>query len=411
MHECQYPESKKWWANWGIALLLVVMCGGVAFGAVKPRASLEERKANAAKTYAEYEKAYLSNDWDKVEALSRSVRGMSGFLKADEKLAVRRVQSYMKIFRPKWWKHVSSPQPITFDVNMWGNKFTANYAPDKEQVGVQMVLERRNRQGRVIDILPVVSWRPQYINSPTPAVGELADLHKITMGNYVEVIVRHELGHNYITTRLPKEAVVELYRYHGEVYGVLQEFYADLTALRHSTPKAMRITCWARLFELDHGDKGESHYEASVAIGFLLLHEFMSHPDKWPSVHFPGEVPQEGDVMIETVKYVYEHWDKDWSLAEDIRLREFVYSYLKKNGEKVFRSKGTVTVSRGLGYAMMIANDYKLKAKRDKWISDQLKKLIASGRADKLPEEGEVVTPMRLERPYERRELEQMKKQ
>ncbi|QQE10850.1 hypothetical protein JD969_15270 [Planctomycetota bacterium] len=399
--------NQKKWLSISIFVCGLLLCiAGESWGQSRNNAKLEERKVEARKVFEEFETAYLTNDWKKVGELKGKMRGLSKYLKPNEKQAVLKAMSYDKIFRPNWWKKAANSTPVSFKVSMWERNFTANYVPDEQVVGKQMYLSRV-QNGQLKEIIPVVSWRPQYIGSKTPAVGGLAVKHKLTMGDYVEVIVRHELGHNYITNQLPAKGVLELLQRHSWTFSVLQEFYADLTALRHSTPKAMRIVCWARLNEMDLGNHQIPHMRASMGIGFVLLHEFLSHPDKWPSIHFPKEVP-DGDVLLNTLKYVYSHWDKEWTLIEDIQLREYISKYIRANGQKVFKARGTIKM-KGASFGMLLANDRELKETREKWLRKQLEKIIKSERADdEVPDEGQV---MRLMPPYEASELERMRRE
>ena len=136
-----------------------------------------------------------------------------------------------------------------------------------------------------------------------------------------------------------------------------------------------------RLWDLEMYNRREGHTRMAHGIGALLLSHFLAEPEKWPSIHFPPTVPKE-KIELNTIMYVYEHIDANWTLAEDRALRELVRQYVRRHGESVLRRKGEVPLANKLTYRLMFVDDRPHQAKRDQWVKEELAKLIKSGDFD-----------------------------
>ncbi|HAU37014.1 MAG TPA: hypothetical protein DCX07_04785 [Phycisphaerales bacterium] len=374
-----------------IVSILLGVCCLVSPAPAEPPAA--EPKTDAAKAYAEklaaaqkeaaechaaLQAAYMKNDWSALDLhlnLSRKhIRNMN----SDQQKDVTYVRKARSEYRQAWWSKIKSSSNVSFPANIWGRGFIANYVPS-EELGRQMAWIRNGK------LECVVSWRPNLVDNPKAAEGELAKVHGLTKGDLGEAIVWHELGHNYITNFLPLQHVVALYNDHNLLFHHLQEFYADMTALYHSSAHARLATLMIRLDALEANREMEPHTRMAYGIGSLLLAEFLGNPEKWPSVHFPAAVPEK-DVERNTVIYVYENIDPKWTFEEDKALREMVLKFIRAKGEQVLRSKGTIDLPNRLSFKLMEAEDRELKQKRDQWVKEKLEAAIATGRADKPPE-------------------------
>jgi G3E family GTPase len=167
----------------------------------------------------------------------------------------------------------------------------------------------------------------------------------------------------------------------------LQEFYADMTALYHCSPRARLAVLMVRLDELTWYRQEGAHARAAHAIGALVLSEFLADPNAWPSVHFPPKVPDR-DAERNTLVYVYEHFDPNWTLDEDRALRRKTERFIRAKGETVLRTKGRIDLPNGLAFWIMATNDREEQPKRDKWVAERLAAIIASGRADEPQKDG-----------------------
>jgi hypothetical protein len=98
-------------------------------------------------------------------------------------------------------------------------------------------------------------------------------------------------------------------------------------------------------------------------------------------VHLPATVPKE-DVERNTLIYLYENWDKYWTLGEDQALREMYDKFLQKNGKKVLQYRGTFTMDNKIKFSLTVSEDRAFQQERDKWVAEKLYGLIKKGRAD-----------------------------
>lgn len=355
-------------------------------------------RQEAAQAYRELVETYLGSDWNKLDELNRTIRRHIRFLDRDQRDDVAYIQKNINDFRPKWWDKCSSASNISFKAELWNRPLMANYMPTRA-LGAQAVQAegeyRKNRRGELEPVVTklnvIVTWKPGLVNSNTPGTGKLAHIHGMKLGDLGEVIVWHELGHSYITNYLPMEHVVELYNEHGMLFNHLQEFYADLTALYHASPRARRVALMLRLEGLNRYDESEEHARASHAIGALILHEILQNPGDWPSFHFPPAVPKQ-QVELNAIIYLYEHMDPKWSLKEARALRELAGDFIGQSGEKTLRSRGVAPLPGDMKFSLMAGQDHEYQAQRDAYVAERLKPLIASGRADKL-EEGKTYDP------------------
>lgn len=345
---------------------------------VNPAFAAAQTKAQ--EEYQKVEDAFMTDQMDDVTKLASQAARQTQYLTPAQRDNLAFMRKEAPNIRPKWWPSVKSTTPVSFRASMWGKTFPANYQPSSGTLGVQYPVDYDPKTNRLII---VVSWRPNFIDNPKPLGGWLAKRMDMRQADFAQCTAWHELGHNYISLHLPAEDAIELYVNYGALFSCVQEFYADLTALRHASPKAVRTMMMFRLDDLYNPSDSESHSRgATHGTGSLMLSEFLAHPDAWPMVHFPPEVPAD-QIEINTLKYIYEHFDLKWSLAEYKLLHDFIDGWVKKNGDAVLRSKGLVKLPNGLEYHVMEPDDRDWQTKRDAWVADKLAELIKSGRADK----------------------------
>ena len=387
-----------------ILLTCVLVLGVIAQGQRRPTSrpaggadSQAAKKEAAIKAYEQVAADYMAGKWDDLTKSLKALYPHNRFLVREQHNNVRYMRTQSKAFRPKWWRDTKSPSKVSFKARIWSRNLTANYAPSNS-LGVQQAYYDPNTRR----ILVVVSWRPEMVDNPKAAGGELAKLHGLTKGDIGEMIVWHELGHNYITNFLPVKHVLSLYIDHKILFYHLQEFYADLTAIYHSSPKACRAAMMMRLDSMRENEEGEEHNRAAQAIGSFLLAHFLAEPDKWPSVHSPPEVPKE-DIERNTILYFYSHFDPKWTVPEDRLLRKVIHAFIKKNGERTLKSRGKVLLPNKLSFILVSSRDREAQPKRDAWIADRLRAIIKEKRADKPVEKkkGDKPTPeLRIEIPH-----------
>lgn len=331
-------------------------------------------------SYTRLVESFKAGEVSDIYTLVRAARRDSGKLTAAQRRDIAYINREWRKVYPEWWKDVSSLKPVSFKAEMWGKKFPANYVPS-DQLGLQQAVDIDRTTNRLV---VTVTWRPQYVGSAKPLEGWLAEKHGITHGTLAEVIAWHELGHNYVTLHLPVESALELYIKHNHLFHHVQEFYADMTALRHCSPNAARTSFMFRLRELNAYNPLQPHTRAAHGIGAILLVEWLTHPDQWPMVRFPPAVPDER-VELQTIMYCYENLEPEWDLTQYARLRGHVERWMRtgRKGDLVLKNKGRVKLDNRLEMKLMAADDKPWQAKRDAWVAKRLRALIDSGRADK----------------------------
>ena len=363
------------------------------------RKQLEARQAKereeAEALYAEYSEAYLSGKMDEVQEMYRKMRTKQRFLSRDKQQAIRHMNEKAPEYRPRWWKGTKKQEKNSFKAEIWGRDFYANYVPTRE-LGLQAVFpkEEFNRETgefEVVDLIILVTWKPLMVDSTEPAKGKLAEIHNYTLGDIAEVIVWHELGHNYLTETISTKNNIELYDRYSELYSTMHEYFADMAAIYHGKPQARKMAIQFRLEELDYYTEDSSHCRGAHGIGSIIITDMLMNPEKWPSVRFPPAVPEK-QVELNTIIYIYEHLPPKLTAEEDVRLQGLAEEFVLKRGEKTFKAKGEIPLPNRLKFNLMVGEDRENQAKRDAWVRGKLGELISDGRADKLAE-GETYEP------------------
>ncbi|MBT3198990.1 MAG: hypothetical protein HN350_03650 [Phycisphaerales bacterium] len=289
--------------------------------ATKPAAApldpKEQVKVDALAQYAKFLECYKSGSLTEVPGELKKVNLVRRHLPWKLQSSLITIPKTVKAYRPPWWPNMRSSSNVTFKATLWGRPLTANFVPS-DTLGVMQAVAVKNGK-----LVTVVSWRPSMIDNPKPAKGYLAERHKLKKAAIGEAIGWHELGHNYISYFLPLKHVFILYENHSKLYYHLQEFYADMTSLYHSSPGGRLALMFMRLDGLARYDETEEHDRAAYAVGSLILSNVMLYPKKWPSFHFPPTVPT-SEVELNTLRYMYENIDTKWTLAEDTALRTLI---------------------------------------------------------------------------------------
>jgi len=355
----------------------------------------EQAAAEAQVIFEQLSDAYLHNRWDEIGEHLQTLRRHRRALTREQRAELDYITRHHEDYRPDWWDHLSRLEENSFEAEIWGRDFWANYYPTRE-LGLQAVIPEREFNPRtgeyeITDLKVIVTWKPLLVDNEDPAEGRLAKIHDCRLADLAEFICWHELGHNYITVNVPMAANLELYQNHSELYSTLHEYYADLTALYHCSPRARRVVLMFRLEELDNYDPGEPHRRGEHAIGAILLADILDNPEAWPSVHLPPSIPSR-QVELNTIIYIYEHMETQWSVAEDIRVRELASEYVLRHGERTFRSKGEITLPNDLKFSLMSRDDREDQRTRDQWVTSKLSELAEAGRTDTLAE-GETYNP------------------
>ncbi len=351
-------------------------------------AERDKDRVVAVEAYESLAKAYLSGrEMDKIAEMAKEMRAHTRHLTSEQREAIKHMTEMAPVYRPTWWKGTKKQEKNSFEAQIWGRKFWANYVPTRE-LGLQAVFpqeefNQKTGEFEVVDLIVLVTWKPLMVDSPDAAQGRLAREHGYSLGDIAELIIWHELGHNYITENISTKDNIELYEKYDRLYATLHEYFADMSAIYHCTPKGRRIALQFRLDGLDYYMPEQEHCRASHGIGSIVIADMLENPDAWPSVRFPPKVPAK-QTEVNTIIYIYENLSPQWTVEEDMRLQMLAKDYIMKQGEKTFKSKGEIALPNKLKYNLMITEDRENQIQRDNWVTGKLDELIKSGRADKL---------------------------
>ena len=366
-----------------LSVLVDARSGPTSRPADGPKDPRAEKKRLAVEAYQALTADYMAGRWGPLADKFKTIGRQTSYLDREQRLNVMYVRKTASVCRPNWWKATKSPSNASFRATIWGRPFMANYVP-ASGIGAQQAFYDREKN----QIIVVVTWRPEMVDHPKAAEGELAKRYGMLKGDLGEAAVWHELGHNYITKFLPVGHVLQLYSQHEMLFYHLQEFYADLTAVYHCSPRGRLVSLMIRLDDMRENAESEEHNRAAQAIGSLLLSHVLAEPEKWPSIHLPPAVPEE-DPERKTIIYVYENIDPKWTLAEDKQFRQFIEQFVRRQGELTLRRRGQFTLANKLPYYLITAQDREAQVKRDAWVTERLTAAIKSGRADKPKAKGE----------------------
>lgn len=348
-----------------------------AFVSFSPAADAKPERASTAEAQMAYELLvdtymhFTAAEWD--DALKESLQFMRDYT-SQQKSDIYYMRKAAAEYRPDWWQKAKSSSSVSFTTKVWGRSFTANYIPS-EMLGGQQIYNVDPETGRV-DV--VVTWQPHWVDSLDPVEGDAAKAHHITRGDLAEAIIWHELGHNYVTNGFDLRALYELYTKYRILFDSIHEFYADMTALYHCSPAGRKATFLIRVPGLHWNDVNDPHVRGAIGVGSYLLATVLSDPASWPSFNLPTEVPSK-DVERNTILYMYEHIDPDYTFEEDSALRELIGKFIRSKGSAIFRAKGTVPLPNKLVYRFTTSEDREHQIKRDEWVAAELKKAINAG--------------------------------
>ncbi|MCP4376152.1 MAG: hypothetical protein GY794_08275 [bacterium] len=351
-----------------------------------------EAKAEAFAQYKKLMECYKSGSLTNMKDELKNIRRVKSLLPRQAQLDIAYIPKTLAQYRPPWWRHMKSSTNVSFKITLWGRPLMTNFMPS-DSIGKMIPIDIKNGRLRM-----AVSWRPNMIDNPDPAGGYLAKRHKLTKGAVGESIGWCGLGLNYIVSFMPVKKVIILYENHEKFFIHLQMFYADMTTYYHSSPGGRLAHMFSHLSYLQQYDETSGHDRSGFAIGSIILANVLSAPDKWPGFHFPSSVPTT-EIELNTIRYLYEQIDPNWSVNEDKAFRMIVKKVIKSQGSKVLRSKGKIMLPNRIPFMLMVSDDRKYQKKRDAWVKEKLEKIIGSGRADKT----RAVTNKSLELPIKMR--------
>lgn len=146
-------------------------------------AERDKEKVQAIAAYEAMAKAYLSGR--QMEEMGKEMRRHTRHLTREQREALKHMTDMAPMYRPGWWAGTKKQDKNSFEAEIWGRKFWANYVPTRE-LGLQAVFpteEFNPRTGEieVVDLIVLVTWKPLMVDSPDPAQGRLAREHGYTL--------------------------------------------------------------------------------------------------------------------------------------------------------------------------------------------------------------------------------------
>jgi len=350
------------------------LAGRNAQGSGAGAPSPAERREGAARLYTALVDRYMHAEWSRLDDLLEQAPTHRRYLPYAQQQDVEYIRAARKLHRPAWWPQTKSRRPTRFQAWIWTREFTANYYPTS-LLGMQAVVGKDDQTGK-LKIL--VTWDPRRVDDPrTRRKGFLA-AHRMTEGSFGESIVWHELGHNYVSEALPADQVMTLFEHHRELFAVLQEFYADITALYHCSPQGRKATFLVRVPGLLKNNPRDPHVRAAHGIGAFLLARVLMEPEKWPSFRLPKRLPPK-DPERYAILHMYTRLAPSYTLAEDRALRNLFGRFLRSRGASVLKSGGTVTLPNRLLWKALPDEDAAHQARRDAWVRDRTAKGVQAG--------------------------------
>ncbi len=313
--------------------------------------------------YDDLVRSYLDCDWAKLTPmLGDSRRHMRG-LKADQRADVLYIREALAECRPPWWKYCQSTRPTQFPASIWGKRFVANFKPaDKGSVSGDVDGNR---------IAVTLSWDPSALASQEAIWGPVGEQYGIVRCHDAEFDVWRNLGYNYLLVTVPAPALVKMHTEQEFLYNHLQDFFARMTALYYSSPRARLAGLIKGGLVLDAQGVAESTKRSHYAISVVVMNHVLEDPGKWPSFSLPLEKARK-DPELTVVKYLLENLGENWTLAEDRALREIVGDFMRATGGHVYRTGGEVPLPNGHAIKLIRLEDTALQQRRDEWIVKKL---------------------------------------
>ncbi len=330
-------------------------------------------RRDAARYHRAVVRAYMQADWSAVETLLDHAGRHAKYFNYRQQDDVKYIRGSLEEHRPAWWKHTRSRRPVTFPATIWGKTFKANYIPSR-LLGMQAVVGI----GRDGKLAIIVTWRPGLVGSDKPIPGTYPEAHGLKEAHLAESICWHELGHNYISQGLPAGQVLTLFREHRMLFSVLQEFYADMTALHHCSPAGRKVGLMVRAKTIWQNNLRDPHVRAAHGVGAFLLARILCEPEKWPSFRLPPRLPDR-DAERYAIVYMYTHLDPGYTLAEDRAIRRLVGQFLTRYGASVLRKRGTLPLASGKTFKFIPSEDRKHQPLRDAWVRRRLASIEPGG--------------------------------
>jgi len=322
-----------------------------------------EPAPGSAEFYTRVTKEYLD---DKAEEAAQDLAlnaKLIEALPASQKADVNYIKETLAECRPVWWGECKAgKKTLLKPLSVWGRPLVATYDPaSKSGISVQW-------QDAIMKV--TVTWSSADMDNPAHAEhgyskGELNDLGVWCTLGAADGWSRVTLDMLQAMSKATPAMKLQLSRY--------LDFRGNVGGVYYGMPRARRWGLWlymaAYMDKYSHGDA----YMGRRAVGAMFVTEVVAHPDKYPSIKLPREVPAdgaEGKTALALKDWIEGH---GWTVGEDKSIREAIKTFAMAN-EKTTQASNLVTLANGLTLALDPEVDKPLGVKRDEWVKDQLAK-------------------------------------
>ena len=224
-----------------------------------------------------------------------------------ERADIDAIRRAMGECRPEWWKLIKAGKKVNFRPLLWGRALNATYDPQgKSSVLLSYVGSEAHA---------TVTWDASDMDNPAHAEhgfskGELNDLGVwLNLGmaqSWADIPVGSQVN-------LKDDTRLQLTRY--------LEFRSNVAGACYGSPRARRWALWLDLAAWEDKYAKMPSAKSRQAIGAMFMAEVVGHPDRYPSLHLPGEFPDRGSepkFAAQLKPWVEKH---SLTLAEDQSLR------------------------------------------------------------------------------------------
>ncbi len=342
------------WIVAGIVMVLALVSGTP--GADAPG----KTPADDSALYERIVKLYLDGQWEELETDLAAKATALAKLPKEQAADVAYIKQAVADGRPAWWKAVKAGKKTPLKVTVWGKTITTAFDP----------AGKSNVQTNVTNgvITQTMTWKPDEMDNPAGAE------HGFSKGELTHLGIWQIFGSAEVMLSVPIETQSRL----NEAERLLLNRYTDLRSeaagIYYSSPRARRWGLWlACAGYMDKYAKVQT-IQGRKSIGAMLMAEVLGHPERYPSIKLPKDVPAEN--AEEKLADFLKNWMEKHAvtLAEDKSLREAIKSFAASNSEKGWKA-GQAILPNGLTMALDPAADKGPREKREAWVKEQWAKV------------------------------------
>lgn len=336
------------------AIALVAVPAPNPLDAAEPPAAVGD---STSEVHDQIIKDYLDGNWDQVQTSLASALKDPKASNPRQRADLEYTRQTLAECRPAWWKECKAGKKTVFRPMVFSRSTAVTFDPTA-RTSIQLNYANGRRTITVF-------WNASEMDDPDPAE------HGFSKGELMNLMVWSTLGSALSLSEVPPQpardmdaqAQLRLTRY--------LDYRGNLIAAYYTSPRARR---WGLRMDLDAFDPKHAEMATVLsreATGALFMQEVVGHASRYPSIHLPHDLEEEG--AVRTLADYLKNWvqSHDLNFAEDRSLRDAIKASAMSNGLKVLQS-GIVTLPDGLAIALEPEKDSALAKRRDAWIHAKL---------------------------------------